>query len=76
MSQKKLAEMWNFSNCLGAIDERHIRIEQQAQSVPQLFNYKHYFNIVLIVCCENVSKILRIVMFIILFIFQNHTESS
>lgn len=40
-------EKWQFPNCLGAIDGKHIRVKCPARSGTMFFNYKHYFSIVL-----------------------------
>ncbi|KAJ4440840.1 hypothetical protein ANN_10687 [Periplaneta americana] len=48
---RKIAEeyfnVWNFPNCLGAIDGKHIRINCPAHSGTMYFNYKHFYSIVL-----------------------------
>lgn len=37
-----------FPNCIGAIDGKHIRIKQPADTGSLHYNYKHYFSIVLL----------------------------
>lgn len=44
---KEFYEKWNFPNCLGAIDGKHIRVKCPAHSGSMFYNYKNFFSIVL-----------------------------
>ncbi|XP_026683992.1 protein ALP1-like [Diaphorina citri] len=45
---KEYYELWQFPNCLGALDGKHIKIQAPANSGSLFFNYKKEFSIVLL----------------------------
>jgi hypothetical protein len=44
---RKIAEKWNFLNCLGALDGKYVESKCPAKSGSLYYNYKQYFSILL-----------------------------
>jgi len=49
---KNFFEIWQFPNCFGCIDGKHIRIKAPGNSASKYFNYKKFFSMILLAVCD------------------------
>ncbi|PNF36798.1 hypothetical protein B7P43_G09637, partial [Cryptotermes secundus] len=57
---EKYWEKWNFPNCLGALDGKHVKIKCPAKSGSLYYNYKQYFSILLQALVDADCKLLAV----------------
>lgn len=56
----KFNDMWNFPNCVGALDGKHFLIQCPTLSGSQFFNYKHQFSSLVLAMCDAEYKFIYV----------------
>lgn len=47
---------WNFPNCVGSVDGKHIRLQCPPNSGTLFYNYKKYYSIVLMTVADHLYR--------------------
>lgn len=57
---RKYRSLWDFPNCVGAIDGKHIRIKAPKNSGSTFFNYKEFYSVVMLAIVDADNKFVAV----------------
>ena len=60
MISNKYRSLWDFPNCVGAIDGKHIRIKAPKNSGSSYFNYKEFYSLVMLAIVDAENKFIAV----------------
>lgn len=60
MLSNKFMSQWNFPNCVGAIDGKHVRIKAPCNTGSLFFNYKEFYSMVLLAIVDADCKFIAV----------------
>lgn len=60
LGARTMFEKWNFPNCVGAVDGKHVRIQCPPKSGTMFFNYKKFFSISLLAVADANYRLLTV----------------
>lgn len=57
---RKFRSLWDFPNCIGAIDGKHVRIKAPKNSGSTFFNYKDFHSVVMLALVDADNKFVAV----------------
>lgn len=60
MLSNKFMSQWNFPNCVGAIDGKHVRIKAPSNTGSLFFNYKEFYSMVMLAIVDADCKFIAV----------------